>query len=91
MIIAVIQISYRNWAVLEALRFFLVILDEGSLRRAAAAKPTWFKPHWMLAQLLRLEGRVAEAAAEAAIAADLDGGKHPEVTRTAAELQAARR
>jgi len=35
LIIAVIRISYRNRAVLEALRFFLVILDEGSLRRAA--------------------------------------------------------
>ena len=64
---------------------------ESSLRRAAAAKPNWFKPHWMLARLLRIESRVAEAAAEAATAADLDGGKHPEVTRTAAELQAARR
>jgi DNA-binding transcriptional LysR family regulator len=35
LIIAVIRICYRLWAVLEALRFFLVILDEGSLRRAA--------------------------------------------------------
>jgi DNA-binding transcriptional LysR family regulator len=35
LIIAVIRICYRLWAVLEALRFFLVILGEGSLRRAA--------------------------------------------------------
>jgi DNA-binding transcriptional LysR family regulator len=31
----VIRICYHFWTVLEALRFFLVILDEGSLRRAA--------------------------------------------------------
>ena len=30
-----IRICYRLWTVLEALRVFLVILDEGSLRRAA--------------------------------------------------------
>jgi O-antigen ligase len=61
---------------------------EGSLRRAADASPLWFKPHWMLARVLRLEGRVAEAAAEASLAADLDGGKHDEVVRTAAEMAA---
>jgi tetratricopeptide (TPR) repeat protein len=61
---------------------------ERCLREAAAANPVWFKPHWMLAQLLRLEGRHAEAAGEAALAADLDGGKHPEVRRTAEEMAA---
>jgi len=61
---------------------------ERCLRNAAAANPVWFKPHWMLAQVLRLEGRLADAAAEAAIAADLDAGKHPEVGRTAAEIAA---
>jgi O-antigen ligase len=61
---------------------------ERCLRNASAAHPVWFKPHWMLARLLRLEGRVADAAAEAAIAADLDGGKHAEVERTAAEIVA---
>jgi len=61
---------------------------ERCLRSAAAASPVWFKPHWMLAQLLRLEGRITEASSEAALAADLDGGKHPEVMRTAAEFTA---
>jgi O-antigen ligase len=61
---------------------------ERCLRSASAAHPVWFKPHWMLARLLRLEGRVADAAAEAAIAADLDGGKHAEVVQTAAEINA---
>ncbi len=53
---------------------------EASLRRSIAAKPKWFKPHWTLARLLRIEGRTNEAAREAAIAAQLDGGKHDEVT-----------
>jgi hypothetical protein len=35
LIIAVIRISYHSWAMLEELRFFLVILEEGSLRSAA--------------------------------------------------------
>jgi hypothetical protein len=37
----VIRICYRLWAVLEALRFFLVILGEGSLRRAAKRHPAY--------------------------------------------------
>jgi len=60
---------------------------ESSLRRAIAANPRWFKPYWMLAQVLRLEGRAAEAADEAAAAADLDGGKHPEVAQTLAQIR----
>jgi O-antigen ligase len=54
---------------------------ENDLRRAIAAHPNWFKPHWTLAQLLRLQGRLPEAQAEAALAVDLDGAKHPEVSR----------
>ena len=34
---------------------------EQCLRAAIAAHPTWFKPHWMLAQVLRLQGRDQEA------------------------------
>jgi hypothetical protein len=50
---------------------------EASLRAAIQASPNWFKPHWALAQLLRLTHRNAEAEREAAIAADLSGGKVP--------------
>jgi tetratricopeptide (TPR) repeat protein len=60
---------------------------EASLRSAAGIAPNWFKPHWMLAQVLRAEGRLPEAAAEADRAADLDGGKHREVARTQRELR----
>ena len=60
---------------------------ERCLRAAIAAHPTWFKPHWMLAQVLRFESRGEEALREAALAADLDGGKHPEVARTLQELR----
>jgi len=60
---------------------------EQCLRHAIAARPNWFKPHWMLAQVLRLEGRLDEAEAEAAIAADRNGGKNPEVRRTLDEIR----
>jgi len=52
---------------------------ERSLRAAIAAHPTWFKPHWMLSQVLRVQSHTEEAAREAALAAYLDAGKHPEV------------
>jgi O-antigen ligase len=60
--------------------------SERSVRAAIAAHPNWFKPHWILAQILRLEGRLAEARQEAYLAADLDGGKNQEVVRTLQEL-----
>jgi tetratricopeptide (TPR) repeat protein len=60
---------------------------ERCLRAAIAAHPRWFKPHWTLAQVLRYEGRSEDALYEAVLAADLDGGKHPEVTQTLQELQ----
>jgi len=55
---------------------------ERSLRAAIAAHPNWFKPHWMLARLLRIQGRYDEAAREADLALELDGGKHKEVAET---------
>ncbi len=60
---------------------------EKSLREAISAHPNWFKPHWSLAQLLALENRTGEAAREAALAADLNGGKNPEVQRTLREIR----
>jgi O-Antigen ligase len=55
---------------------------EQALRAAIAAAPNWYKAHWLLAEVLAREGRMSEARAEAATAADLDGGKHAEVTAT---------
>ena len=63
---------------------------EASLRAAIAARPNWFKPHWALAQLLRMESRMDEAEGEAALAAELNAGKHPEVAQTLAEIRAQR-
>jgi O-antigen ligase len=64
---------------------------EQSLRAAISCAPNWFKPHWLLAQVLRIAGRLQEARTEAVLAAELDGGKDPEVARTAAEIIAAAR
>jgi O-antigen ligase len=61
---------------------------ERCLREAIKSSPNWFKPHWMLAQVLQIKGRHEEARAEAALAANLDGGKDPEVARTLAEIAA---
>jgi len=63
--------------------------SEASLRAAIAAHPNWFKPHWTLAQLLRLEGRMEEAERQAARAAQLDAGKDPEVGATLVQIRAA--
>lgn len=62
---------------------------EQSLRSAIACAPNWFKPHWTLARLLAATGRWREAGQEAALAADLDAGKDPEVASTLAEIHAA--
>lgn len=61
---------------------------ETSLRQAIAAHPNWFKPHWMLARQLELGARGEEAGKEAALAAELDGGHHPEVARTLQDIRA---
>ncbi len=60
---------------------------EQALRAAIQAAPNWFKPHWLLAQVLRAAGRITEARAEAALAADLDGGKDAEVMKTLGEIR----
>jgi Tfp pilus assembly protein PilF len=62
---------------------------EQTLHAAIRAAPNWYKPHWLLAQVLRAGGRLPEASLEAVLAAGLDGGRNPEVTRTLAEIRAA--
>jgi hypothetical protein len=59
---------------------------ERSLRSAIAVAPNWFKPHWLLAQVLEQQGHAGEAVVEARIAVGLDGSAHPEVARTLAEI-----
>ncbi len=54
---------------------------ETCLRRSIQASPNWFKPHWALSQALLLSGRRDEGLAEAMRAADLDGGKDPEIAK----------
>ena len=61
---------------------------EQSLRTAIKQAPNWFKPHWMLAQVLEAAGRLQEAEAEAARAVTLDGSKHPEVSSTLGHIRA---
>jgi hypothetical protein len=51
-----------------------------ALRQSIAARPNWFKPHWILAQLT---GSLEEARK----AVECDGGKHREVTETFEKLR----
>ena len=55
---------------------------EQSLRRAIHVAPQWYKPYWLLAEVLAREGRLQEARDAAFAAIDRDGGKHPEVKAT---------
>ena len=64
------------------------VQTEQSLRAAISYAPNWFKPHWMLAQVLQAGGRLKEADAEAVRAVTLDGGKHVEVTGTLDRIRA---
>lgn len=59
---------------------------EYALRQAESAAPNWYKPHWILARLLGLEGRFADASDEANRAIDLDAGKDAEVAATMGNL-----
>src|SRR5262249_49709366 len=52
---------------------------ERCLRAAIASSPNWFKPHWMLAQLLMSKGLREQGLVEARRAVELNGGKNPEV------------
>jgi len=52
---------------------------EAAGRQAVASDPNWFKPHWLLAEILFASGRFDEAKREVRLAADLNGGKNVEV------------
>ena len=79
--------SWYNLAIISGLNNNGPRLEE-CVRGAIAANPNWYKPHWTLAQVLTAEGRVDQARREAELAAELDGGKHPEVARILAETRA---
>ena len=61
---------------------------EAALRRAIEVAPSWYKPHWMLAQLLQVTGHPQEAILEAERATRLNGGADAEVTATRDRLRA---
>ena len=61
---------------------------EAALRRTIAIAPAWYKPHWLLAQLLRETNRLDEGMREAELAYELNGGANAEVTETRDQLRA---
>jgi len=52
---------------------------EQALAAAIRAAPQWYRPHWLLAELLSQQGRQREAAEQARLALLLGGREHPEV------------
>jgi tetratricopeptide (TPR) repeat protein len=62
---------------------------ERSLRNAIAWSPNWFKPHYILAQLLESQQRMGEALMEAQAAVERDGGRDPEVANTLMRMRRA--
>lgn len=60
---------------------------EASLRSAISKAPNWFKPHWMLARVLTLAGRLEEAEAAATAAVERNGNVNPEVRQTLNEIR----
>jgi O-antigen ligase len=60
---------------------------ESALRNAMRYAPNWYKPHWLLAQLLSHTGHYSTAQAEARIAVELSGGRHPQVQQAVDSLR----
>ena len=60
---------------------------EQALRNAISYAPNWYKPHWLLAQVYRAAGQLERARVEAELAADLNGGKNPEVAQTFEQIR----
>jgi len=58
-----------------------------ALFEAIRIAPNWFKPHWILAELLARQGNIEEASVEASRALRLDAAKNPEVIATAERLR----
>jgi len=60
---------------------------ESSLRTAIAKAPNWFKPHWTLAKLFLVQGRLREAEIEAVTAIDRGNGQDKELLETLQQIR----
>jgi tetratricopeptide (TPR) repeat protein len=65
-----------------------IVEAEATARLAVVAAPNWFKPHWLLAEMLSAFGRFDDAEREAGLAVDLNGGKNPEVSEAIQRIRA---
>jgi O-antigen ligase len=52
---------------------------EASVRTCIGLAPNWFKPYWLLAEILRSSDRPSDALSAASTAVELNGGRNPEV------------
>ncbi len=83
--------AYYNLAVLEGSQGDIGGAEAELCIRPFQNAPRWFKPHWLLSEILNLTGRFSEAESQAQLAVDLNGGKNPEVAETLEQIKAASR
>lgn len=60
---------------------------EGALDAAIRAAPHWYRPRWLLAELLSQQGRQQQAAQEARLALLLGAREHPEVAARCLQIE----
>lgn len=65
-------------------------LVEIALQSAAAEAPNWYRPHWLLARLYLLTGRLPQAEGEARAAVRCNGGRDAAVQQTLNQVLAAK-
>ncbi len=59
----------------------------GALHDAARAAPQWYRPHYLLAELLLQQGQKQDAAREARAALLLGAREHPEITQRCLQIE----
>jgi hypothetical protein len=84
------QNAVYNLAVLYAYRGQTVEAEQ-TAREAIRIAPAWYKPRWLLAEILSGQGKVQEAAAQAHDALDLSGQKQPDTVKALTLLERAGR
>ncbi len=81
------QNAYYNLAALLAVENNASDVER-SLREAIHAAPRWYKPHWALARVLMLEGKLPESRREAELAVSCNA-RAPEILKTLETVRSA--
>ncbi len=82
------QNAFYNLAVFHASEGLSRDAEE-ALRSAIALAPNWYKPHWLLAEVLLSQGHAMDADTEVKLGRRLAGAAHPEIEETGKRVDAA--